>query len=83
MNPFKIRKKGNWLESYLAPMILGSSLEETKKQPKKLEVTARKEHPCNSAGVKLTRKSVTGTRPKDKSQVVEMQWEMPANKVAG
>ena len=80
MNPFKVRKKGDWLESYLAPMILGSNLEETKKQPKKLEVTAKKEHPYNSTGIKLTGKSVTGTRPKDKSHVVEMQWEIPANK---
>ena len=80
MNPFKSRKKGNWLESYLAPMILGSNLEETKKQPKQLEVTAKKEHPYNSTGMKLTGKSVTGTRPKDKSHVVEMQWEIPVTK---
>ena len=80
MNPFKIRKKGNWLESYLAPMILGSNPEEVKKQPKKLEVTAKKEHPYNSTGIKLTGKSVTGTRLKDKSHVVEMQWEIPIDK---
>ena len=80
MNPFKIRKKENWLDSYLAPMILGSNLEEIKKQPKKVEMTARKEHPYDRTGIKATGKSVTGTRPKDKSHVVEMQWEIPVNK---